>query len=293
MENINYIQEELKSLSTIVAGLDKVNVFTTPSNYFNNIAGNVLKLITKESIEDSAIIDSALSVPVGYFDQLAGNILQKINEIAVVKDNLEQFSAITLSKTNLFEVPHNYFEGIAKNVLAKIHLLKDDVQDETIEISELLANINKSISWQIPTGYFELLPNELVKKVQPATKIVSINKGLSFFKYAAAAIFIGVISVLIFKFSNYETTKSTETVSLENIIEKGIKMDDKLFDETLNNLSDEDIATYLKQYGSMEDLAILTELVDEETIPSEEAYFLVNNTLEKFLKEIDIKKLNN
>ena len=70
-------------------------------------------------------------------------------------------------------------------------------------------------------------------------------------------------------------------------------MDDQKFDETLNNLSEEDIANYLQKNGTDADLALLTSSIDERIVPTEEDYLLDDKTLEKFLQEIDTKELNN
>ncbi len=76
MENSIDILNELKELSTAVAAIEKVNVFTVPDGYFEYLAADIMLGIANEnslSTQSSAI--TATDTPAGYFDTLADSIL--------------------------------------------------------------------------------------------------------------------------------------------------------------------------------------------------------------------------
>ena len=64
-------------------------------------------------------------------------------------------------------------------------------------------------------------------------------------------------------------------------------MDDKKFDETLNNLAEEEIIKYLEKNGSETDIATLTSNLDENSLPSQEEYFTDEKVLDNFLEDIN------
>ena len=294
------IQDELQALSPLLAGIKDVNVYTTPAGYFNQLSISVIDSISdRGNININTISNSSLSVPNGYFDHLAKNIIQKIKKqqpetgneagkgVSVLLDNL--------SKKNIFEIPVNYFDSIGADVLSKINATENDT-DELRQIAPLLYFCNKENLAEIPAGYFDNLSAIILKKIADKTpvKVVSMLGRFSFVKYAVAAIFIGAISMVVFKYYNKPANTSIlEYAALDSSVEKGKAMNDAKFNETLNSLSEEDIANYLQKTGTEADVALLSSSVDENTVPSQEEYLLNDKTLENFIIVVEARQFNN
>jgi hypothetical protein len=83
METNDDISVELASISKLVAGIGKKNVFTVPEGYFDSISTTVLACLAEEdSLAGQSPGTSGWAVPDGYFDLLAGTILDRIKSAA-------------------------------------------------------------------------------------------------------------------------------------------------------------------------------------------------------------------
>jgi hypothetical protein len=298
MENKNTIQEELTTISPLLAALPKANVYTAPDNYFEDFTTSIITLVsTTGFMDDVAKYNPSMQVPVAYFDQLAATILKKINiqqQTILHSDEAELSKQLKdLRSYNVYETPVNYFANFPAILLQKINAFEDDATIEINIISPMLASLERTNVLEAPAGYFDHLPNLVLQNSKPVSKVVAMQKRNLFVRYAAAALLIGAISVAVVKFTNKPSEINGQYASIETSIEKGIKMDNTKFDETLNNLTEEDIATYLQKNGTEADLALLTSSIEDGNVPSEDDYLTDEKTLEKFLKEIDTKKLNN
>ena len=297
MENKNTILEELTTISPLLAALQKANVYAVPVNYFEGITASIISMVNTGFINDMAKYNPGMLVPETYFDQLAANILLKVNkqEQLISHNNEAKLPdhLIGLCNVNVYETPLNYFDNFSAILLQKINVSKDEARTEINRISPLLAGVSKNNVLEAPAGYFDDLPNRVLKNNKPVTKVIAMQKRNLFIRYAAAALLIGAISMVVVKFNTKPLKINSRYATIETSITKGIKMDDQKFDETLNNLSEEDIANYLQKNGTEADLALLSSFIDEHIVPTEDDYLLDEKTLEKFLHEIDTKKLNN
>lgn len=255
MENSNEILNELKSISPLLASFDKVNVFTVPDGYFETISDTVLICIAEEN-------------PI-----------------------LKPLSTSVLNNT-----PENYFDNLADNILGKI---KSGSKFETKELPSVLSAISKNNLFEIPENYFENLPATILKKVtdnKPA-RVFTMSKNRFLIKYAAAAMITGAIALGIYKYSNQPIVAATEIATtittLDPSIVNGKNMDDSKFDNTLENLSGEDIAQYLIKNGNYNDVASLSNNLDEKYLPNMEEYLINDKTLDNFLSEVEIKSTTN
>ena len=91
------ILNELKTISPLLAGIEKKNVFSVP--------------------------ETTYSVPSGYFDSLSENILNKIKHIeSSASDELHSISPMLLAiqHENVFISPPGYFEELPAEVIMKI-----------------------------------------------------------------------------------------------------------------------------------------------------------------------------
>lgn len=299
MENRTEIQEELQTLSPLLAGMDKVNVFTVPGGYFESIAPDVLACI-HEGENNLPSVQNALGVPYGYFDSLAGSILDKIKTLENVDEELKSLSPVvaSISKENVFTVPNGYFDSLSSSVLNKVNAV-ENADDELKSISTVVASASKENVFEVPQGYFEQLPQSILQKVKPAgAKVVQMQRSKSILRYAAAAVITGVMALGVYKFANTPVNQSSNInnpviASLDPSIEKGKSMDETAFNNALDNLSEEAITQYLVKNGDETDIAALSSNIEENSLPSQEDYLLDENALENYLKEIETNKLEN
>lgn len=260
MKNSAEILNELQSLSPLLAGMDKVNVFSVPQGYFDSIVPTVTACLKEEN------------------------------------NNLKEL----IGNQPSFKVPQGYFEKLSDNILDKIKL-QENPAEELNTLSPVLASIKKENVFEIPLNYFENLPGTIISKIQPkAAKVVYMQRRSSFMKYAAAAVITGAIALGVYKYSgnssaanNNNTGEATASVKLSPSIEKGRAMDEKEFNESLNNLSDDEITQYLLKNGNESDIASLTSSLDENSLPSQDDYLLDEKTLDNYLKDLETNRQNN
>jgi hypothetical protein len=287
MENRTDILNELQALSPTIATLQKVNVFTVPEGYFEYVCSDILLGI---NAENNPFNTEAAQVPAGYFNSLAGSILTKIKAQQIEEAQTEPLSAMltSIGNKNVFEAPEGYFESLAASVLGTIKA--NETEDTVVEInalSPILQSVKSKSVFEVPAGYFESLNAEILGKVNPqATVITMQRRSNSFFKYAVAAAFIGIMALGVFKF-----TATDKTVALPDYVTAGLQVQD--VDQELAKISDEDIVKFLEASGTDIKTAMVANSVDENELPSQEDYLLDEKALDKYLNSIHVNDLKN
>lgn len=253
MELKKDIMDELNTLSPLLAGVPKVNVFTVPEGYFETVSKTVMTCLQDAEIV-LPIPGLQHSVPAGYFDDLADNILNKIKSQEGTEDVTNEFSPVLLAAKNkaTYQVPAGYFENLAGNILNRINVEEEiealstslakvrrlnvfDVPEgyfnnsvesiiskvtektaaeETRHLSPMLYSIQNENVFEVPAGYFDSLAAEILLKVKPAAKVVTMSRSNSFIKYAAAAMMAGVIAFGVYKYSDKPSTGTATTASV-------------------------------------------------------------------------------
>lgn len=189
-------------------------------------------------------------VPDGYFEELANHLLNRVKAIEANDPGVElsYLSPLlnSVSKTNPYTVPNGYFEELGE----RLQFIKEDYQDakdELAAISPLLSSLNKQNVYSLPSGYFDTLDTktntESVEET-PKPKVVPILSR-QWFRYAAAAILVGVVasSALIFeaKRASVDPNKNPDEWVAKNIKKVSTdKLDDfiKLADEETSSADD-------------------------------------------------------
>jgi hypothetical protein len=122
MENSVDILNELKQISPLVGGIEKLNVFTVPAGYFESLDRAVLMNIKAEMASLSGSPESLMQVPQGYFESLADNILNRIKAENNAATELKELSPMlySIQNENVFTVPQGYFESLPGEILAKV-----------------------------------------------------------------------------------------------------------------------------------------------------------------------------
>ncbi len=248
MENKIDILNELRELSPTLAAISKVNVFT---------------------------------VPEGYFEYLSDDILQGIN----IENGLSGNNVVTLQA----DVPTGYFDGLANSILNKIKAQdNEDASTEIRALSPMLYSIQNENVFEAPRGYFTNLTEEVLDKVKPQPKVVKMQRrSSSFFKYAVAAVFTGIMALGVFNFKG----SSTNDVVLPDYVSAGLKVEN--IDLELAKISNDDIIKYLEESGTDVKAALVANSTDENELPSQEDYLLDEKTLDKYLNSINLDDLKN
>ncbi len=278
------ILNELELISPLVAAVGNNNIFTVPEGYFDGLADTLLDTITAARLSAAS---GPQDIPEGYFDTLAGNILSKIKGTSA--NELMEISPLLagLSRETPFRVPENYFDTVADEITAKL----------PEAVSAALNEARKVQPYAVPDRYFDELPGMILDRIkeQQGAKLVTMPQRSSrFFKYAAAAVFTGIISFGIYKAgdnkNDISNPSTTATASLSPLVEKGIAManDEKKFEETLGNLNEEDIAKFLEKNNSESDMAVLSAGLDESSLPDQDEYITDGETLNDFIESINL-----
>jgi len=283
VENRSNILNELNEFSPLIAGIQKVNVFTVPNGYFERLAEGILMGVKEETGEvlNSITNPSLMQVPHNYFESLADNILNKIKgeEAGELSPMLN-----SIKNTNVFAVPQGYFESLADNILNKIK------GEETAELSPMLYSIKNKNVFTVPQGYFESLAAKILDTVKPhQAKVVTMQRRTTtILKYALAAVFTGIMALGVYKFTG---VGKPGQANLPGYVADGMKI--KNVDEELAKVSDEEIIKYLQANGSDTDAALVANTIDENELPTQEDYLTDDKALDKYLDNIDLKDFKN
>jgi ribosomal protein L12E/L44/L45/RPP1/RPP2 len=163
------ILNELKELSTVVADVPKVNVYSVSDNYFEQMHTEVMTTITSEN---------KYAVPAGYFENLTASILQKVkaNDVA---EELQSISATVaaIGNKNVYEVPAKYFENLNYNTAKK-------QEAKVIPITKGLSKVVKLAAAAVVTGLlgfgiFTYVQKADITKEQTASLLKEANKIIS------------------------------------------------------------------------------------------------------------------
>lgn len=206
--------------------------------------------------------DNVLQVPEDYFDNLAGEVIRRIKamEAPSAREELQILSPVLYraDKTLPFSVEPLYFHMLAGEILGRIQESNTgSVSREIEEISPLLSRLEKKMPLSVPEGYFEsLTPDLSIGKIgNRQAKVISI-KSRRWVNYAAAAILIGFIGLgawLIFSTNgNYKNPVANVNVEAE-----------------LKASSDSEMLNYLEAtpLASMDDIPVANlEELDTESI---------------------------
>ncbi len=293
MESSVDILNELKAISPVVAGLEKVNVFTVPGGYFESLCETVLVCVKEEAGLFGAVTGHPLmNPPQGYFESLADTILNRVKAQENIAAELKELSPIlhSIPNKNVFTVPRGYFDSLAGNVLNKTRT-PDSAATELKELSPMLYPIQNENVFTVPQGYFESLSNQILVKIKPVqAKVVTMQRRTTttILKYAVAAVFTGVMALGVYKFVS---PGKPAIAAVPGYVTDGQKI--KNVDEELAKISEDDIIKYLQADGSNVDAALVANKMDESELPSQEDYLTDDKALDKYLDNIDLNDLKN
>lgn len=274
MKRSKHIQEELETLSPLLASFVPVPVFEAPEGYFEQLPFQISVQVGPD--RTTAFTND---VPNNYFDSLANVILNKIQP----QQSAELTERLLEAKHQpTFEVPEGYFDQLANRIQQRV--LHPTAADEIEQLSPVLAAISREPIFEVPVNYFETLA--IKPSAKSPAKVIKINSFKSAFKYAAAAIVVLVVTFGIIKLPSKISGNSIENdMAMEESIERGRNMSDQTFNQKLNELNEDDIIQYLQKTSTDADLTAISSSLSTETLPNEEEHLLDEAALEKILME--------
>jgi hypothetical protein len=229
---------------------------------------------------------NVFTVPDAYFDSLSADILQSIS-------NLNPMNEFDIPVLNM-QVPDGYFDELAEEIMNKIkaHDIETSLEQD---YPPFLAAIRHQNVFKVPDGYFDNVAKNILNKLQqqPA-KVVDMKPRRSFFKYAVAAAMTGVIGLSVFSTFNKKNIGNIEPGFSFTIIKTGNEiLKNNSFDKMMEALNEDEIVNYLKNDGEDVNAALVASLMDEQSLPNEDAYFFDEKVLDNFLKENIGERSNN
>jgi uncharacterized protein YihD (DUF1040 family) len=226
MQNRIDILNELKALSPVIAGIEKVNVFTVPNGYFERLEEDILMGIKEETVGFLGSIknQSSMQVPQGYFESLADNILSKIKLQDSAATELRDLSPMLYSirNKNVFTVPQGYFETLPENILNTV-------------------------------------------APQQAKLVTMQRRTVTILKYAVAAVFTGVMALGVYKFTNKNSIATSPDNAITIAQSEGLKIaKENRFEEEFAKVTDEEIVNFLTKDGvDVEAAVAITQMQDK------------------------------
>ncbi|MBK7561013.1 MAG: hypothetical protein IPP43_15450 [Chitinophagaceae bacterium] len=220
--------------------------------------GDILQeLVELKSSLANVTPQNTYSVPAGYFDGLAAQVLNRIKAMEALNavEELGYLSPLlnNISRQMPYAVPAGYFENFSDQVMQLV--LENNVfltpKEELESLSPLLSGLKKEMPYAVPAGYFENLGERTTKhETKPETKIISlINR--KWFRYAAAAVFIGIIALAGFVYITNKSAKDQPFARFEKKLNKEIKKtSDKDLDEFIQQFSDAGLNGEEKVYNN-------------------------------------------
>jgi hypothetical protein len=225
------------------------------------------------------------TVPAGYFEALADAVLNRIKalEAANATEELAHLSPYLsqLSKAMPYTIPAGYFESLQENIEYATTVNDSISSTEELEtLSPLLSGLKKEMPFAVPQGYFDNLPvgQQEQARVVPMGMNRSSAKGGSFisrkwFKYAAAAVVVGIVTTTAFLFLNRDKIDPNDTVAIVKNKVKNIsseKLDEFVQLADGEKLADESIATANVKAVNIKELI--------KDVPESEIQSLLNDT---------------
>jgi hypothetical protein len=240
------ILNELGEISPIIASIGNQNVYHIPSGYFETLSGLIINRIknTEPVSEEGSpsfintIKKDSFTVPNGFFESFADNMMARIKSEEQTLSAEEELGILSpllsgIDRKMPFTVPANYFKQLADNIISGSKAV-EFINESSEELSPLMLGLKNRNVYETPAGYFENFSDAVltnINKPQEA-KIISLIKKKSWFKYAAAAVVIGVIgtsAILLFN-KNASPANSDPVQSLA-------KLSDQEMVNYLENLS--------------------------------------------------------
>jgi hypothetical protein len=243
MEISKEISEELNNISSLLAGIERKNIFSVPEGYFNVLSMDIFKKINTNSSEFKT---GKLTVPEGYFENLSASVLNKIKSLQ--GDPAQELRALSpmlysIQNENVFKVPESYFRNLQNDILEKV-IIKH--QAKVVEIKK----------------------RDSVWKYAAAAVVTGA---------------IGLSSLMFFNSSRQSTLSKANGSAVSSVQTASQFKNEQQLNAAIATLSEEEIIKYLERTGNEVDNEALTINIDENELPATKDYLLDEKTLDTYL----------
>ena len=202
-----------------------------------------------------------------------------------IQEELQELSnsVSSLPVVNPYSVPAAYFDNFAEVVLSRIKSINVvSASEEISAISPLLAGLNKKMPFDVPKDYFEKNIPSLPEVPARKARVISMS-AQRVFRYAAAAITVGLIFVAAWFFNRESGISNNElAINKDSVAEQHVQAN-------INTLSDTEIAAFVEEGSliySIEAPVITNELQREDDIQLMLAE-VSDEELEKYLNQLN------
>jgi hypothetical protein len=188
------------------------------------------------------------TVPDGYFNSLADEIMSSIH-----LETGKQFA-----QQGPYTIPDRYFEDLSSTILTRLQAIPGNISTPVETENSFLATIGKANVYEVPAGYFDQLPAQLVKQAghPEKGKLVSLRSVTRrWVTYVSAAAVAGIMVVGAFLFTdNDQQNMPSYYSSFKNIdVKKGV-----------SDLSESEISSYLSLHPALFEIPAPTRPVEGE-----------------------------
>jgi len=200
--------------------------------------------------------ENVYSIPEGYFDSFAAQV-----------QSLVWLSSFP--KENPYKVPEGYFDELGEQIMEVIRSHPDyrTSKEELAEISPLLERIDKRPVYSVPGGYFENLNVTPGVEQGVDSKVVSLSPR-RWFRYAAAAVVIGIIALggLLVYNNNKPTATAGPLANFEKEVKKidDVKSTDNLIEFMDAGLNEKGLASNRKTNATDDVQRLLKDVSTDE-----------------------------
>lgn len=223
---------------------------------------------------------NVFQVPEGYFETVSEEVTEKIATL--------HFSLIS----NTQSVPQGYFESLPTILLEKIRLQEsNEIDEELNDLSPVLSAITKQNLFTVPNTYFdENLVNLPTLISNSSGKVIAMSQRKNLLKYAVAAVAAGLIGFMVFLGLPTAQNKTDFTITQSVMQDAKNILKENNFDSVLDNIKPEEIEKYFVANGENPRTVLLASVAgDDNNLPSAEDYIFNENTLDDYLKNIEIE----
>ncbi len=219
------------------------------------------------------------SVPVGYFE--------RFNEELGVLLQPDLSNILSIPQATM-SVPDGFFDGFAGTVLQKIKMADITATEEIKQLSPALSATGNDNVFTVPHSFFNNFPDQVLSQVQRPAKIVSMKSRSVFARYAAAAVITGILGLSTFSLLDNKRDAEPVNITALAMADANKIIQTNSFDRVLETVSDEEIVGFLQSSGQDVKAALVASSTDSKELPAAEDYILNENTLDNYLKTLDI-----
>jgi hypothetical protein len=217
---------------------------------------------------------NVFKVPDGYFDELGEKIS---NTVFLHQDE----------KKDSQKVPEGYFDSLSSKIISRINQDDESADNEIKSISPALHYLKEEEVYSVPEGYFNNLSDRILNKINHQNaKVVSFGSVKKWWKYAAAAVVAGIITITSIQLFNKPS--SATSANMPDYVQMASQYKTtKELDKGISSLSDNEIANYLEKNTTILDDEALISNTDTTGLPTPEDYLIDDNALNNYLQKIN------